>query len=115
VQVHFQQHAFEFEPSPGEGFAGRLLLDEAQRELLASLSAAEDECWYLDDDGERLQADELFSRSPWSCPGAGGPVKLLCRFLDLRDGWVRFNTPDIYPGDLFRWMRDVDKAPNPEQ
>jgi hypothetical protein len=105
VQVHYQEHAFEFEPSPGEGFAGRLILGDGRRELLAALTAAEDECWYLDADGERLPADDLFARSPWSCPGPAGPVKLLCRWLDLRDGSVRFSTPDLYGGELFRWLR----------
>jgi len=96
---------FEFEPSPGEAFAGRLALDDSRRELLAALTAAEDECWYLDADGERLPAEQLFARSPWSCPGPGGPVKLLCRSLDLRDGSVRFNTPELYGGEWFRWLR----------
>jgi hypothetical protein len=105
VEVHYQEHAFGFKPSPGEAFAGRLVLDDRRRELLAALTAAEDECWYLDDDGERLPEDELFARSPWSCPGPGGPVKLLCRFLDLRDGSVRFSTPALYGGELFRWLR----------
>jgi hypothetical protein len=105
VEVYYQEHAFGFEPSPGEAFAGRLILDDAQREQLAALTAAEDECWYLDDDGERLPADVLFARSPWSCHGPDGPVKLLCRFLDLRDGSVRFSTPDLYGGELFRWLR----------
>lgn len=105
MEVHYREHAFAFEPSSGEAFAGRLVLDDARRELLVALTAAEDECWYLDDGGERLPAEELFARSPWSCPGPDGAVKLLCRFLDLRDGSVRFNTPDLYGGDLFRWLR----------
>lgn len=105
MQVHYQGHVFEFEPSPGEAFAGRLALDDSRRELLAALTAAEDECWYLDADGERLPADQLFARSPWSSAGPAGPVKLLCRFLDLRDGSARFNTPELYGGELFRWLR----------
>ena len=105
MEVHYHEHVFEFEPSLGERFAGRLILDDSRRELLAALTAAEDECWCLDDDGERLPADRLFDLTPWSCPGQAGPVKLLCRFLDLRDGSARFNTPDMYGGELFRWMR----------
>jgi hypothetical protein len=105
VQVHYREHAFEFEPSPGELFAERLVLDDGRRELLAALTAAEAEGWYLDPDGERLPAVELFARSPWSCPGPAGPVKLLCRWLDLRDGAVRFDPPELYGGELFRWLR----------
>lgn len=52
-----------------------------------------------------MPAEELFARSPWSCPGPDGAVKLVCRYLDLRDGSVRFNTPDLYGGELFRWLR----------
>ena len=90
------------------------MLDDRQRERLATLSAVDDESWYLDSDGERLPADQLFARSPWSCPGPAGPVKLLCRFLDHRDGSVRFNTPELYCGDLFRWMRAGDEARDDE-
>jgi hypothetical protein len=102
MQVHYHEHVFGFEPSPGEEFAGRLLLDDRRRGLLAALTASEDDCWYLGADGERLPADQLFALSPWSCPGPAGPVKLLCRFLDLRDGSARFNTPELYGGELFR-------------
>ncbi len=109
MQVHYNEYAFEFEPSPDESFAGRLVLDDRQRALLAELTAAEDECWYLDADGERLADDRLFALSPWSCPGPDGPIKLLCRMLDLRDGSVRFNTSELYPGDVSRWVRPASR------
>jgi hypothetical protein len=105
VEISYNEHVFEFEPLPGEAFAGRLVLDDARRELLRGLVADEDDCWYLDEDGERLPAEALFDLSPWSCAGPAGPAKLLCRFLDLRDGSARFETSETYPGDLFRWMR----------
>jgi hypothetical protein len=114
VEVHYHEHVFEFEPSPGEAFVGRLVLDDRRRDLLAALRAAEDECWYLDDEGERLPPDRLFALSPWSCPGPAGPVKLLCRFLDLRDGSARFNTPELYGGEWFRWMRAGGEAEDAE-
>lgn len=91
-----RKHAFEFQPPLSEEFAGRLLLDVRHRELLAALTAAEGDDWYLDGDGERLPTDQLFARSPWSCPGPGNPVKVLCRWLDLRDGSARFSTPESY-------------------
>lgn len=106
VEVHYRQHVFGFEPLPGGAFAGRLVLDDAGRGLLAGLVAAEDEGWCLGADGERLPAERLFALSPWSWPGPAGPVKLLCRFLDLRDGSARFDTPEAYTGELVRWMRD---------
>lgn len=105
MDVRYNGHAFGFEPAPGESWSGKLVLSDDQRTRLARLVAAEDECWGLDADGERLPDDVLFARSPWSGPGPTGPVKLLCRFLDLRDGSVRFNTPETYPGDTARWAR----------
>jgi hypothetical protein len=105
VEVHYREHVFGFERLPDESFVGRMLFESGERELLAELIAAEEECWYLDEGGERLPADRLFARSPWSCPGPSGPVKLLCRFLDLRDGSARFDTPATYPDELFRWLR----------
>src|SRR5947209_8330642 len=92
-------------PLPGAPFAGWLALDDARREVLARLVAAEDECWCPDANGERLPADALFDRSPWCCPGPADPIELLCRFLDLRDGSIRFQAPETYPGDHYRWMR----------
>lgn len=111
MEVFYQHHPFKFDPLPGDPYAGRLTPDDAARELLARLVDAEDECWYLDAEGERLPSAELFARSPWSCPGPDGPVRLLCRLLDLRDGSVRFNAPEAYPGDLFRWLRQRDQEP----
>ncbi len=112
MKVFYRHHAFEFEPLPDQEFAGRLVLNDRQRELLAQLEADEDENWYLDEDGERLPAEQLFAHSPWSCLGPDGPVKLLCRLIDLRDGTIRFNTLELYPGDLFRWMRTEGGAPD---
>jgi hypothetical protein len=106
VEVHYRQHVFNFERFPGESLDGRLLLDDAQRQLLVQLVRSEDDCWYLDDDGERLPAAQLFERSPWSCPGPTGPIKLLCRILDLRDGRALFSTPEVYlEGGLYDWVR----------
>jgi hypothetical protein len=105
MEIYYHQHVFTFEPDADESFAGRLILDNVQSVLLASLLDAEYECWYLDADGQRLPDEELFGRSPWSCNGPDGPIKLLCRLIDLRDGSVRFNTPESYLGELFRWLR----------
>ncbi len=110
MEIHYQEHGFDFDPLPGQALSGRLVLDEARRELLARLVAAEDDDWYLDEEGERRPPEELFSLSPWSCPGPAGTIKLLCRFLDLRDGSARFNTPELYLGELFRWVRSADRS-----
>jgi hypothetical protein len=104
-EVHYGEHVFRFERLPGNLFEGRLLLNNSERELLIRLVQSEDErC--LGENGERLPAGLLFDRSPWSFPGPAGPIKLLCRFLDLTDGRSLFSTPDSYlEGGLFDWMR----------
>jgi hypothetical protein len=73
--------------------------------VLRHLIDSEDDDWYLDADGQRLPADELFLRSPWSTNGPQGKVSLLCRFIDLGDGTVLFNTPDRYLGEMYDWIR----------
>ncbi len=95
-EVHYQRHVFGFARDAGELFAGRLLLDETQRALLVRLNEGEDEDWYLDEQGWRLPAEQLFARSPWSCRSETGTVKLLCRLLDYNDGRVLFSTPESY-------------------
>jgi hypothetical protein len=110
VDVHYRGHLFEFKPSLGEAYTGNLVLDERQRRLLIKLTDAEDDDWYLNADGERRPAEELFARSPWSTPGPGGPIKLLCRWLDVHNGTVIYNTPDLYGGELFRWVRSSGRG-----
>jgi hypothetical protein len=106
VEIHYRQYVFQFEQFPSDSLEGRLLLDDAQLQLLVQLVRAEDDCWYLDDDAERLPAAQLFERSPWSCPGPRDPIKLLCRILDLRDGRALFSTRETYlEGGLYDWMR----------
>jgi hypothetical protein len=104
-EVHYRQHVFAFAQDPGDVLTGKLLLDSAQRELLTRLVEGEEEGWYLDEDGQRLPAGPLFERSPWSCPGPTGPVKLLRRFLDLRDGRAMFSTPDSYGEGMYDWLQ----------
>ncbi len=107
MNVQYKSHQFSFDASPQDSFHGRLLLTEEQRVLLSSLLAAEDEDWDLDDDGERRPAEELFELSPWSARTPDGPRKLLCRFIDLRNGTVLFSTLESYPGDSSSWARST--------
>lgn len=103
-EVYYRNRVILFEPAPDDEFRGRLLLDDDLRELIRT--EPEDSC--LDDHGRRLPGSVLFARSPWSCAHPNGPIKLLCRFLNLHDGQVRFSTPDSYLEDgLFDWMRDA--------
>ena len=105
MRVFYLNHEFELQVDPGRSIAGRLVLDEAKRTLLVRLMSEEDEDWGVGRDGERLPEDELFALSPWSMEGPEGRAKLLCRFLNLKDGSVSFQTADTYSGDVFRWIR----------
>lgn len=99
--LYYRDHPFEYEPRADNLFDGRLILDAAKRELLQKLED-EDDGWYLDDEGERWLAEELFARTPWSWRSPSGTVKLVQRFLDYGDGRTWFSTPDTYGGELFR-------------
>lgn len=111
MMLYYYDHPIEYEPSVDDPFDGRLILDDVKRELLQRLED-ENDGWYLDDDGERWPAEELFSRSPWRWESPAGTVKLLQRFLNYADGRTWFSTPTTYGGELFRWLRDPqeDKA-----
>lgn len=104
--LYYRDHPFEFEPSEDGPFHGRLILDDATRELLQTL-ADEDDGWYLDQDGERWPAEVLFSRSPWSWRSPSGTLKLVQRSLDYADGRTWFSTPDTYGGEMFNLMREL--------
>jgi hypothetical protein len=104
-EVRCRDRVFPFARSDSEVLEGRLLLDDTARAMLDHLMKSESDDWYLDAEGNRLPAAELFERSPWSCPGPDGPVKLLCRFLDLRDGRVLFSTRESYSEGLYNWLQ----------
>ena len=55
----------------------QLVFDSYQQELLTALLATEEECWYLDEDGERLSSKRLFELSPWHVVGPHGPFNVL--------------------------------------
>lgn len=38
MKLNYREHVFEFEPSPDTEFAGRLVLDDNQRQLLVALT-----------------------------------------------------------------------------
>ena len=89
------------------GIEGFLRLDEARQATLEDLlDRPEEEYWYLDEQGERLEPEALFEASPWSMETAEGTVKLLRRYQNLETGEIRFNTQAGYGGELFRWLRE---------
>ncbi len=80
--------------------------EEKFSELLEAEAVREEEdgSWYLDENGERLESEELFAASPWSLEGHYGEIKLLSR-VQRANGEIYFNTPDGYGGESFRWLR----------
>lgn len=106
-ELFFWGHPFEFEPNEGDiSLSGKLLLDNESRRLLRHLLKREGDDWYLDEDGERLDSDALFEKSPWSMESSSGKaVKLLCRILNIQTGDIHLSTPDTYGGELFKWVR----------
>ena len=75
------------------------------RSELQNLISDETE-WYLDDDGQRLNPQQLLDSSPWSVINESGDPKLLYRYSDIETGEIQFNTRDGYGGELFDWVRN---------
>lgn len=50
----------------------------------------EDECWYLDDHGYRLNDQALFEASPWMI--VGSEQKIVQRLMNFETGETRFAT-----------------------
>ncbi len=67
-------------------FCCRLIFDKKTLRLYRKLSnKKDDECWYLDDEGYRLDSEELFKASPWVLEDDDKSEKLLCRFQDINN------------------------------
>ena len=75
-------------------------------ELFRLQEAREEEVspWYLDENGERLESEDLFAASPWSLEGPNGEIKLLSR-IHKANGEIYFDTLDGYGGESFKWLR----------
>ena len=102
--LHYKERPFRYQPSPDYLFVGRLCLNADERRWLSEMDE-HDDCWYLDNDGERLPPDQLFGASPWSWQSPSGTVKLVQRFFNASSGEVRFSTPATYFGELFDCLR----------
>lgn len=101
------QLVVEFECPAPDSLNGHLLLNEEQRRSLhALLDEDEDQQpWYLDADGERWEAEELFARSPWALVTSSGHLNVLNRWLNYETGEAGFDLPGQYGGELFRFLR----------
>jgi hypothetical protein len=95
-----------FEAHSDGRFQVSLLLTREQKVELGNLIESEEEDWYLDENGERLPAEVLFQKSPWSVATGGGQYqKILCRFLNLETGEAMFSVPSMYGGEFHDWLR----------
>jgi hypothetical protein len=79
--------------------------DETEEEFeeLGEDEQDDEDCWYLDENGERLEPEALFAASPWSLETPEGEIKLLRRFTGA-DGETHFDTFDGYGGETFKWL-----------
>jgi hypothetical protein len=99
---------FEFDCPAGLPLSGRLQLNEGQRAHLRVLLESEPDDWFLDRNGERLPAEQLFSLSPWSCePSSGIRKKLLKLFINLDTGEAIFSAVETYGGETFSFLRSA--------
>ena len=102
----YRDHEFKFELLQEDLLHGHLVLSDGQQEALRRLVEEECEDWYLDQHGERLVAEALFEKSPWSLVNAGGyRLKVLGRFLDIETGEAMFSAPSTYGGEFHGWLR----------
>jgi hypothetical protein len=99
----YRERAFE---ARADGhFQVSLVLTAEQKVELRTLIESEVEDWYLDENGERLPAEVLFQRSPWSVATIEGQrVNLLCR-LNIETGEAMFSAPSTYGGEFHDWLR----------
>ena len=105
--LRYRNIELEFDCPADGSLSGRLRLNEQQRNRLRALLENEPENWYLDADGERLAADQLFSLSPWSREiSSGVREKLLQRFVNLNTGEASFSTSATYEGETFKFLRE---------
>jgi hypothetical protein len=112
VKLKFYGEEFPFELIEHSDCTITCLLvhtDETEEKFTELLEAQQireegDGEWYLDENGERLEPEKLFAASPWSLEYPDREIKLLFRIQE-RNGKIRFNTPDGYGGELFKWLR----------
>ena len=117
LKLQCKDQVLDFECTSATELNGRLVRSESQRAWLRDHDQREadtDSPWYLDSDGERLPVAELFSRSPWSLLVRTGSIKILMRFQDIDTGKARFDLPDQYEGESFRWLRESAMGKPPD-
>lgn len=79
---------------------------KAEFQRIDGMIREQDEFWYLDGDGYRLEGELLFKASPWTIVGDGKRQKVVQRFLDYGNGEARFATqPWFRIGDWYNQKR----------
>ena len=93
---YYKKGIFEFlvEENTGFSISGRFIdwkKNKKRMQNIDELFETENEGWYLDDNGYRLEFEELFKASPWSIIGNDSLKKIIQRFMDYETGEARFS------------------------
>ena len=69
---------------------------------IEELVRTEDEFWYLDNDGYRIEDEKLFEKSPWAIIYSDNKEKIVQRFMNGKTGEAWFVTkPWFRIGDWY--------------
>jgi hypothetical protein len=108
ITLEYRDERFQFavQEQTEDSFRGRFQWTDSQKALLLAMMEKEEndegQPWYLDDEGYRLDDDELFKASPWTITSTSEPKKVVQRFLDSHSGEAWFcTTPWFRIGDEF--------------
>ena len=95
VEFYGNQFKFTFTEKTESYYVGYLEWDKENRKRFCEvekLNEDEDNCWYLDTDGNRLTDNELFTKTPWTIIENGIQKKVVSRFQNRKTGEIRFAT-----------------------
>lgn len=91
---YYRKHRFELQGSLTEHYLeGHFIWNEVVKDNIKQIDEfidKEDENWYLDSDGYRLDEIELFRKSPWTIIIDDAELKVVNRFMDYGTGEARF-------------------------
>ena len=97
ITLEYRGERFQFEvlEQTEDSIRGRFRWTDSQKALLLALMEKEEndeeQPWYLDDDGYRLDDDDLFKASPWKITSTSEPRKVVQRFMDSDTGEAWFS------------------------
>jgi hypothetical protein len=75
--------------------------DKKKYRIVEKKYSDDEDTWYLDKDGYRLDDEKLFENSPWAITENGITKKVVRRFFDFSNGKIKFS--------LGSWFRIGDE------